>query len=200
MIASGKVGNWPTAKGLDSFFIVKTANTICNANDDNKEVSDNTFSSQLVHGTPIPFFVESPEFSNGVNRHFEEDFINDFNSAIETAETKLMRNISELKYDIAEFKQNPDKKMVRGIEFVRAELTAKNKVIESLLLPQSMLHDELICSYKSGSGKISAGGICDNRSINYCDKSVNMNKTPLKKKISLLKVILSMIISTSILY
>ena len=86
LIASGKLENRPTAKGLDSFFIVKTANTICNVNDDNREVSDNTFSSELVHGTPKPFFVASPEFSNDVNRHFQEDFINDFNSSIETAE------------------------------------------------------------------------------------------------------------------
>ena len=36
-----------------------------------------------------------------------------------------------------------------------------------------------LCSYKSASGKISAeGDVCDNRSINYCDKSVNSNKTP----------------------
>ena len=71
--------------------------------------------------------------------------------------------------------------MVHKTEFLRAELTAKNKVIESLLLSRSMLRDELICSYKSGSGKISAEGICDNRSINYCDKSVNTNETPLEK-------------------
>ena len=97
LIASGKLENRPTAKGLDSFFIVKTANIIRNVNDDNREVSDNIFSSELVHGTPIPFFVESPKFSNDVNRHFQEDFINNFNSAIETAKTKLMGNISELK-------------------------------------------------------------------------------------------------------
>ena len=181
LIASGKLENRPTAKGLDSFFIVKTANTICNVNDDNREVSDKTFSFELVHGTPIPFFVESPEFSNDVNRHFQEDFIYNFNSAIETAEIKLMGNISEWKYDITELKRNTDNKMVREIEFLRAQLTAKSKVIESLLLSQSMLRDELICSYKSGSGKISAEGICDNRSINYCDKSVNTNETPLEK-------------------
>ena len=103
LIASGKLENWPTAKGLDSFFILKRADTICNVSDDNREVSDNTFSSELVHGTP-PFFVESPELSNDVNRHFQEDFINNFNSAIETAKTKLMGNISELKYEIAELK------------------------------------------------------------------------------------------------
>ena len=97
MIPSGKLENRPTAKVLDSFFILKTADTICNVNDNNREVSDNKFSSELVHGTTIAFFVESPEFSNDVNRHFQEDFINNFNSAIETAETKLMGNISELK-------------------------------------------------------------------------------------------------------
>ena len=43
-----------------------------------------------------------------------------------------------------------------------------------------MLRDELLCYYKSASGKISAeGGVCDNRSINYCNKSVNTNETPL---------------------
>ena len=181
MIASGKLENRQTAKGLDSFFIVKTANTIYNVDDDNREVSDNTFTSELVHGTPIPFFLESPEFSNNVNRHFQEDFINSFNSARKTAETKLMGNISEFKHDIAELKRNTDNVMVHEIEFLRAELTAKNKVTESLLLSQSMLRDELICSYKSGSGKISTEVICDNRSINYCDKSVNTNETPLEK-------------------
>ena len=49
--------------------------------------------------------MESPEFSNDVNKHLKEDFINDFSSAIETAETKLVGNICELKYDIAELKQ-----------------------------------------------------------------------------------------------
>ena len=44
--------------------------------------------------------MKSPEFRNDVNRHFQEDFINNFNSAIETADTKLMGNISELKYEI----------------------------------------------------------------------------------------------------
>ena len=146
MIASGKLENWPTAKRLDSFFILWTADTICNVNDGNKEVSDNIFSSELVRVTPIPFFVESPEFSNDVHRHFQRNFINNFNSAIETAETKLMGNISELKYDIAELKPNTDNVMVGEIEFLRAELTAKNKVIESLLLSQSMLYDELFCS------------------------------------------------------
>ena len=90
----------PTAEGLDPFFILKTTDTVGNVNDYNWEVSDNTFSSELVHETPIPFFVKSPEFSNDVNRHFQEDFINNFNSAIETADTKLMGNISELKYEI----------------------------------------------------------------------------------------------------
>ena len=37
-----------------------------------------------MNETPIPFFVESPELSNDVNRHFQEDFINNFNSAVET--------------------------------------------------------------------------------------------------------------------
>ena len=49
--------------------------------------------------------------------------------------------------------------MVGEIEFLRAELTAKSKVIENLILSQSMLRDELLCSYKSGSRKISAEGI-----------------------------------------
>ena len=42
-----------------------------------------------------------------------------------------------------------------------------------------MLCDELLCSYKSASGKLFAEGICDNPSINYCDKSININETPL---------------------
>ena len=78
--------------------------------------------------------MESPGLSNEVNRHFQEDFINNFNSAIEATETKLMENISELKDDIAELKRNTDNVMVDDIEFLRAELTAKNKVIESLIL------------------------------------------------------------------
>ena len=70
--------------------------------------------------------------------------------------------------------------MVVEIEFLGAELAAENKVIERLLLSQSILHDERLCSYKSPSGKVSAeGGVCGNRSINYCDKSVNTNETPL---------------------
>ena len=36
LIASAKLENWPTAKGLDSFFILKRADTICNVSDDNK--------------------------------------------------------------------------------------------------------------------------------------------------------------------
>ena len=72
-----------------------------------------------------------------------------------------MGNISELKY-IAELKGNTENVMVGEIEFLRAKLTAKNKVMESLLLSQSMLRDELICSYKSPSGKIFAEGMCDN--------------------------------------
>ena len=77
--------------------------------------------------------MESPGLSNEVNRHFQEDFINNFNSAIETTETKLMGNISELKDDIAELKRNTDNVMVDDIEFLRAELTAKNKVTESYI-------------------------------------------------------------------
>ena len=134
MIACEKLENRSTAKSLDSFFILKTTDTVGNANDYNGELSGNTFSSELVHETPIPFFVESPGLSNEVNRHFQEDFINNFNSAIETTETKLMGNISELKDDIAELKRNTDNVMVDDIEFLRAELTAKNKVIESLIL------------------------------------------------------------------
>ena len=83
---------------------MKTTDTVGNVNDYNGEVSDNKFSSELVHEIPIPFFVESPELSNDVNRHFQEDFINNFNSAIETAETKLMGNICGLKNHIAELK------------------------------------------------------------------------------------------------
>ena len=37
----------------------------------------------------------------------------------------------------------------------------------------------LLCSYKSASGKVSPEDICDNRSINYCCKSVKANETPL---------------------
>ena len=77
--------------------------------------------------------MESPGLSNEVNRHVQEDFINNFNSAIETTETKLMGNISELKDDIAELKRNTDNVMVDDIEFLRAELTAKNKVTESYI-------------------------------------------------------------------
>ena len=73
-VASGKLENRPTAKGLESFFIVKTTHTIYNVNDDNREVSNNTFSSELVHEIPMSFFVESPEFSNDVNRHLQENF------------------------------------------------------------------------------------------------------------------------------
>ena len=32
------------------------------------------------------------------------------------------------------------------------------------------------------SGNISAEAVCDNRSINYCDKSVNTNETPLGQR------------------
>ena len=167
---------------MDSFFILKTIDTVGNASDYNGEVSDNTFSSELVHETPIPLFVEIPELSNDVNRHFQEDFINSFNSAVKTVETKLMGNICEFKDGIAERKRNTDKVMVGEIGFLQSELTARNKVIESLILLQSMLRDELLCYYKSASGKISAeGGVCDNRSINYCNKSVNTNETPLEQ-------------------
>ena len=68
------------------------------------------------------------------SRHFQDDFINNFNSAIETAETKLMRNISELKYDIAEFKRNTDNEMVGETEFLRAELTAEKKSYRKLVI------------------------------------------------------------------
>ena len=40
------------------------------------------------------FFVDSPELSKDVNRNLQEDFINNFNSAIETAQPKLLGNIS----------------------------------------------------------------------------------------------------------
>ena len=48
LITSGRLENWSTAKGLDSFFILKTTDTIDNINDYNGEVSNNTFSSELV--------------------------------------------------------------------------------------------------------------------------------------------------------
>ena len=179
MNASGKLENQRTDKRSDSVFILKTTDTVGNANDYNGEDSDNTSSSELVHETPIPFFMESSKFSKDVNRHFQEGFINNFHSSIETAETKLMGNISTLKDDIAELKRNTDNVMVGGIEFLRVMLTAKNKVIERLILPLSMLLDELFCSYKSATGKTSAEDVCDNRSINYYDKSVNTNEAPL---------------------
>ena len=47
--------------------------------------------------------------------------------------------------------------------------------MENLLLSPSMLRDELLCSNKYASGKC----LCDNRSINYYDKSVNRNQTTL---------------------
>ena len=125
---------------------MKTTDTIVNVNDCNGEIADNTASSELVHEIPISFFMESPELSNDVNRHFQEDFRNNFNSAIETAETKLMGNICGLKNHIAELKRNTDNVMVVEIEFLRVKLTAKNKVIESLILSQSMLGDELLSS------------------------------------------------------
>ena len=114
------------------------------------------------------------------NRHCQEDYINNFNSAVETAETKLMGNICEFKDDIAELKRNTYNVMLGEIEFLRTELSAKIKFVESLILSQSMLRDELLCYDKSTSGKICAeGGVCDNWSISYCDKSVNTNETPL---------------------
>ena len=60
--------------------------------------------------------------------------MNNFSSVIETPEAKLMQNISVLKYAIAELKQNTDNVMVGKIEFLTAELTAKNKVIENMIL------------------------------------------------------------------
>ena len=75
LITSGRLENRSTAKGLDSFFILTTTDTIDNINNYNGEVSKNTFSSQLVHETPMAFFVESPEFSNDVSKQFQEDFI-----------------------------------------------------------------------------------------------------------------------------
>ena len=75
LITSGRLENRSTAKGLDSFFILTTTDTIDNINNYNGEVSKNSFSSELVHGTPMAFFVESPEFSNDVSKQFQEDFI-----------------------------------------------------------------------------------------------------------------------------
>ena len=72
--------------------------------------------------------MKSPELSNNINRYFQEDIINNFNSTIEPAETELMRDISELKYDIVELKRNTDNVMVGDTEFLRAELTAKIKL------------------------------------------------------------------------
>ena len=110
---------------MDSLFIQKTTDAVGNVNDYNGEVSGKTFSSELVHESPIPFFVGSPGLSNDVNRHFQGDFINNFNSAIETAQTKLMGNISKLKDNTAELKQNTNNAMVGEIEFLSGELTAK---------------------------------------------------------------------------
>ena len=84
LIASGKLENWPTAKDLDSFLILKKTDRIYDVTGDNREVLNNTVSSELVHGNSAPFSLESPEFSNNVNRHFQQDFINNFNSAIES--------------------------------------------------------------------------------------------------------------------
>ena len=66
--------------------ILKKTDTICNA----MMTIDDAFSSQSVYKTSIPFFVGSPQFSNAVNRHFQENFINNFNSGIEASEIKLM--------------------------------------------------------------------------------------------------------------
>ena len=52
LITSGRLENRSTAKGLDSFFILKTTDTTDNINDYNGEVSNNTFTSELVHRTP----------------------------------------------------------------------------------------------------------------------------------------------------
>ena len=59
-----------------------------------------------------------------------------------------MGNISELKYAIAELRRNTYKVMVGEVEFLRAELTAKNKVTEKLILSLSMLRDELLCFWQ----------------------------------------------------
>ena len=67
-----------------------------------------------------------------------------------------MGNNSETKHDIAELTRNTDNVMVEEIECLRVELTGKNKVIESLILLQSVLRDKLLCFYKSASAKISA--------------------------------------------
>ena len=79
-----------------------------------------------------------------------------------------MGNISESEDDIAELTRKTDYVMVGEIQFLRAKFTAKNKVIESSTLSQSMFRDQLLCSYKSASGKIPAEGVCDNRS-DYID-------------------------------
>ena len=52
LITSGKLENRPTAKTLNSVFILKTTDTTDNINDYNGEVSNNTFTSELVHRTP----------------------------------------------------------------------------------------------------------------------------------------------------
>ena len=44
LIGAGKLENQPTVKFLDSFFILKMTDTICNAIDSNREISDDTFS------------------------------------------------------------------------------------------------------------------------------------------------------------
>ena len=43
---------------MDSFFILKTTGTVGNLNDYHGEIWDNTFSSELVHETPILTFVD----------------------------------------------------------------------------------------------------------------------------------------------
>ena len=52
-----------------------------------------------------------------------------------------MGNICEFKDDIAELKRNTYNVMLGEIEFLRTELSAKIKFVESLILSQSMLRD-----------------------------------------------------------
>ena len=52
-----------------------------------------------------------------------------------------MWNISESEDDIAELTRKTDYVMVGEIPFLRAKFTAKNKVIESSTLSQSMFRD-----------------------------------------------------------
>ena len=48
LIGAGKLENQPTVKFLDSFFILKMTDTICNAIDSNREISDDTFSFEHI--------------------------------------------------------------------------------------------------------------------------------------------------------